>query len=286
MDQWGRTARFGRFVVACARNGKVLAAAALLLGLVIAALVVPGYREGNAGRDGHREGGVVTTEQGTNSTSPTPVPAAPHRADRVAGKAPSSRWLDDASDEPMSAAQLAPYFDDLVERARSGDLRAAQVLHQSLGNCHGRLADISADTETTQDPVQRTRRHRAESCRGFTRAQLRLDEEIVRGAADRGDDAMRIAYYSLDPTLDGDDSAESLQRYRATALIYLSEAASHQNPAAYWALSDAYAVGRIVERDPVLARAYALALNGDATAGDDSPQARLIAAQILAGHWP
>jgi hypothetical protein len=277
-------ARFWRLLIASVRNGKAVLAASACAGLVIAALATVD-RSGSPSRKPHNQNAGTTSEQGKSSTSPVSAQLLLRPADHAAVRTPTAQWLEEASDEPASSVQLEPYFDALLQQAREGDLRAAQVLHQSLGNCHGRLADLGADIPAQEDGVQRTRRHRAEQCRGFTRAQLRLDEEIVRAAADRGDDAMRIAYYNLDPVLDGDDSPEALQRYRATALVYLNEAASHRNPAAYWALSDAYTVGRVVDRDPVLARAYALASNAQPS-DDDSPQARLIASQILAGHWP
>ncbi|MEO8669843.1 MAG: hypothetical protein ABI411_00935 [Tahibacter sp.] len=99
-------------------------------------------------------------------------------------------------------------------------------------------------------------------CVGFTDSQLALDWDIVRDAADDGDDEMRVAYYNMsaeaDKSLTSRLNNRVLEHY-TRALPYLRDAAANGYADAYLSMGDVYAKGILQSADLTLAYAYKLA---------------------------
>lgn len=161
---------------------------------------------------------------------------------------------------------IAANFERVRAQIRAGDRTLAMQAFKALGNCRGRPSDeeyrraksvyasrgAGGDEERRLDELYRR-------CRVFTNRQLESIDELVMDGAELGDDAMRVAYYSLEPKpLQAHDPTyrERLRDFSERAMRYLELSAANGSRNAHLALADAYTSGRIVRRDSALAYVY------------------------------
>ena len=160
---------------------------------------------------------------------------------------------------PPADTPLAQIKDELAERARAGDTRAACRLGADLMRCRARqgteatskllrsvlqtqddkVADSTVDALASMaDMVDAT----DALCTGISDEDMREAIIYQRMAAERGDARMRL-WYTADPALDRHDFLSELdewERYRAVALDYLQQALAAGDPYAPTILEKVY----------------------------------------------
>lgn len=234
------------------------------------------------------------------------APAAVETAS-VAAPAPGLQVISGAAPTPLPApgANLAQHYDELAQRARNGDAKAALRLYRDLSSCErfsGAQRGMQWLRERIDNPqLSERRRARAERrlaqysqiacleqqlCGQLSTAQRRDPTQWLVQAAVSGDADARIAFASGNFLSEGQlDALEYLPVYRAQALAMLETGLAQGHPAALrlaafaFGASDAersrLPLAQLVTHDPQRAQTYLealrLALPGNAGMGGRRP---------------
>jgi hypothetical protein len=217
----------------------------ILAGVALAAFL--------AGRQWSDSGSVVHGAESSGQSPAAEIGAEPDSSDdiidrvrtvsAIAPSQPGSPAVAPVGDLPDADVPVVALIDELDERARRGDPRAACRLGMELMRC--RKARQQANIrELLQSAVQQRDhdiadfevdllakmedRHAASErrCEGVGPEQWNRAVEFQRIAAERGDARMRL-WYVAEPALDPSfflDDLEEWARYRAVARRYLDEA--------------------------------------------------------------
>lgn len=232
------------------RTRRVLAGIALLTAVVSVAVVVWRVR---ASSD------VTITPAGDATHA---APSAASAAETVARPGPSTVSEGDAPIAskpewpalPPIDAPLADVLDELIDRARRGDSKAACRLGVELKRCHiahatrSMAADVERDASRRRDVpdtavnaiarLQDSAERGGEGCAGVALDQLKTAFQWQKQAA-QADPRLRVAF-ALAPALDPRDFVNELEswgEYRALALPWLEAAAAEGDVSAVIALA-------------------------------------------------
>lgn len=207
------------------------------------------------------------------------VPVADHAMDSEVGREmPENATLRSGigaalarQPEEMDYHWIATNFDAILDLAISGNIDAVRTIAHAIAGCGGPIAGIDLpqlEAAAAHDPSSVVIRdalaaenNRTLRCSHFRQEQIALEREVLRLAANAGEDWAAIAYMRAPPELDQrrQKSIEEHRSWQTEAEVQALAAAARGSREAMRELGRAYQLGAFGREDPVLAYQYAYA---------------------------